>query len=247
VPYRPCPSTGLALPSSARIRSQGQDVRDRYWRTFPDKFSRAGEIVEIMRGTLLPTLPSHTFSPLHSSSPNPLWTIATVGLARSKHQTQRITQAAFCETCFLPVTTSGRNWLSRLLGTQCLLLPLAPDCNIPMKQWLTAGSSTTINPRGEQAVQADKQGVDPSIAAAPPRTPRECLSIRLHSLPLSNQSSAVPTPCPARAPTVRPASRTCASSELPVTVSSRLRIPSEATENDFGQISICLGITARTQ
>ena len=45
---RSCPRP----PNSARIGRWGQGLPRRYWRTFPGKFSRAGEIVEIMRGTL---------------------------------------------------------------------------------------------------------------------------------------------------------------------------------------------------
>ncbi len=66
-----CPG---APAGPARIGRHGTGPRrlaHRYWRTFRDKFSRAGEIVEIMRGTLLvhcldcphsPMRPCHTES-----------------------------------------------------------------------------------------------------------------------------------------------------------------------------------------
>jgi hypothetical protein len=79
----PLSLSGRGAGSSFRLcvdTAQGSVGSHRFhWRTFTDKFSRAGEIVEIMRGTL--PLAAHTGCThlLHSSSPNPLRTMQRPG------------------------------------------------------------------------------------------------------------------------------------------------------------------------
>lgn len=85
VPQRP--GAGFLLPQfCSEGARQGHCVfKGCHWRTLTDKFSRAGEIVEIMRGTLLP--PLH-ISTRRTGSPNlqSTWNFSTVGLIRATHE-----------------------------------------------------------------------------------------------------------------------------------------------------------------
>lgn len=152
VPCHSCPSAGLAPSQFCADTEQGPPRSATVIGGLCQ--TNSPELEKLWRLCGVPCCPhSHPTrsAPLHSSSPNPLWTMQRSAwpVANIKHNGSH--RLFFCETYSCPSPPPDA------IGCpgpweHCVFSVLsAPDCNIPMKQWLTAGSSCTRNTRGEQS------------------------------------------------------------------------------------------------